>query len=66
MGIRDDLFEKFGPHITEGLIILLLEQVNELRVKAGLVPYTPEQVFTAIKTRVDALEPYTWMINQST
>ena len=63
MSQRDDLFRKFGPLLNEGLMLMTLEAINVLRVKAGLQPYTPEQAMTRLEEIIDALYPYDWMDN---
>ncbi len=58
---RDELFRKFGPLQNEGLLLLNLEAINVLRVKAGLPAYTHEQAMTRLEQILEALEPYDWM-----
>ena len=58
---RDDLFHKFGPFLSEGMMLLVLEAINVLRVKAGLQPYTIEQAMTRYEEILNGLEPYDWM-----
>jgi len=61
MAQRDDLFRKFGPLQTEGILWLNLEAINVLRVKAGLVAFTPEQAMKRLEQILETLEPYDWM-----
>jgi hypothetical protein len=61
---RDDLFQKFGPLQNEGLLLLNLEAINTLRVKAGLTPFTKEQAMTRLEEILETLTPYDWMKEQ--
>lgn len=65
MPTRDELFRKFGPLINEGLMLMTLESINVLRVKAGLQPYTAEQAMTRLKEILSALTNYDWMDNHT-
>ena len=58
---RNELFAKFGPLQSEGLMLLNLEAINVLRVKAGLASFTQEQAMTRLEQILEALEPYAWM-----
>lgn len=61
MAQRNELFRKFGPLQSEGLLLLNLEAINILRVKAGLVAFTPEQAMTRLEEILSSLTPYDWM-----
>lgn len=58
---RNELFRKFGPLQNEGLLLLNLEAINVLRVKANLTPFTQEQAMTRLDQILSSLEPYDWM-----
>jgi len=58
---RNRLFQKFGPLVLEAVVLAVVVAINELRVKAGLAPYTPAQVMTVIENHLLALEKYPWM-----
>lgn len=58
---RDELFRKFGPLLNEGLLLLSLEGINVLRVKAGLTAYTAEQAMNRMDEILSSLKPYDWM-----
>lgn len=62
MADRETLFRKFGPLLEEGVVLMMLEGVNELRVKAGLRPYTVDQALTRLENILDSLDPYDWII----
>lgn len=61
MSQRDDLFRKFGPVFLEAFMIMTLDAINALRVKAGLPPYTKQQLMNEINNHLSTLEPYDWM-----
>jgi hypothetical protein len=45
----------FGPEMIHAIIILIVEQLNVLRNKAGLPDITKAQVETALKAKFDEL-----------
>lgn len=61
MSQRDELFRKFGPILLEAFMIMTLDAINALRVKAGLPAYTKQQVMDEINNHLSTLEPYDWM-----
>lgn len=61
MSQRDDLFHKFGPILLEAFMLMTLDAINVLRVKAGLTPYTKQQVMNEINNHLSTLEMYDWM-----
>ena len=62
---RDALLRRFGPLLLEAIVLVALAAINELRVKAGLPPHTPEQFMTAIEVRLAPLEEYSGMNGHS-
>lgn len=48
-------YEHFGPEMIHAVVILIVEQLNVLRAKAGLPNITKAQVETALKTKFDEL-----------
>jgi hypothetical protein len=58
---RDELFRRFGPLFIESVMLMTLDAINELRVKAGLTPYTKQQVMDKMENHLSTLEPYDWM-----
>ena len=58
---RDELFRKFGPILFEAFMLMTLEALNILRVKAGLAPYTKAQVMDEINNHLSTLTLYDWM-----
>jgi len=58
---RDELFRRFGPMLLEALIIMIVEECNRLRSKAGMPHITKEMFFDEINNHLSELEPYDWM-----
>ena len=52
---RPQFYEHFGPEMIHAIVILIVEQFNVLRVKAGMPEITKDQVETALKTEFDRL-----------
>lgn len=61
MSARDDLFQQFGPFLTEALVYLLLDEINILRNNQGLPVITYNELVTKCSNHITELEPYTWM-----
>ncbi|MBA7646729.1 hypothetical protein ES703_54495 [subsurface metagenome] len=59
--IRDELYKKFGPLILEAVVMVVKNEVNILRQKAGLPERTNQQLTNAIENRLGELEEYDWM-----
>ena len=52
---RPELYLHFGPEMVHAIVILIVEQLNVLRNKAGLPDITKAQVETALKAKFDEL-----------
>jgi len=52
---RPQLYDHFGPELLHAIVVLLVEQLNVLRKKAGLKSINTEQVQTTLKTKFDEL-----------
>lgn len=61
MALRDVTYHKFGPLLMEALFDTMLEEVNELRVKAGLQPRTKAYFLGKSNNIQSHLQPYDWM-----
>lgn len=61
MAIRDNTYHKFGPLLLEALIDSMLEEVNELRINAGLQPRTKEYFLGKSNNNQNHLDDYDWM-----
>lgn len=65
MATRDEVFHRFGPFQIEGILIMLMEEINRLRVHMGLQPRTFQQVLNELNNHQTHLEPYDWMPKRS-
>lgn len=65
MATREDLFKHFGPQLMEAVGLVILDEVNLLRVQAGLSERTPQQFLDAIESKWNANVPYAWMNEDS-
>ena len=52
---RPQIYEHFGPEMIHAMVILIVEQFNVLRVKAGMPEITKTQVENQLKTKFDEL-----------
>lgn len=52
---RPQVYEHFGPEMIHAIVILIVEQFNVLRVKAGMPQITKDQVQAALKAEFDRL-----------
>lgn len=62
MSKRDDIMRTFGPKLIEALALMVLDEINILRSKAGLSPRTLNQVFDQITNHYGDLPDYEWMM----
>lgn len=58
---REELYRKFGPMLVEAIVLIIKDEINVLRVKAGLPERTNQQIITAIDNKLKTLELYDWM-----
>ncbi len=58
---RDDLYQCFGPKLTEAIVTAVLAEINECRAKGNLPPRTMEQFTNTIKNGNDTIPDYKWM-----
>lgn len=61
MAQRDDLYSKFGPILLEAMVLMLLEQINVLRVNQGMPEITEQDLIDSLNNHLTELEPYDWM-----
>jgi len=61
MATRQDLYEKFGPLLLEAVVLLVLDELNLLRQRAGLPPRTAQQLLDSLDDRLSELPEYPWM-----
>lgn len=53
----EPLFTHFGVRLLKAILWVLFEQINVLRVKAGLATITWQQAVDAVQAKYDALAP---------
>lgn len=58
---REDLYHKFGPMLIEAVCLVVKDEINLLRVEAGLPVRTNEQLINAIDSKLETIEKYKWM-----
>jgi hypothetical protein len=61
MANRDTLYRKFGPLIIDAIMVLVFQEINSLRTKVGLTPYTSQQAIDALQSKLELLSKYDWM-----
>ena len=61
MDKRSEVLEHFGPKLIEGLALLVLDEINELRTALNKPPRTKDQVFDQLTNHYSTLPDYDWM-----
>ena len=61
MAVRDQIFEQFGPKLTEALFLAYLRELNEIREAIGKQPLTAEYILGRIHNDLNHIEDYDWM-----
>ena len=61
MTIREELYRKFGPLLVEAIVLIIKDEINILRVNAGLPERTNEQILVAVNNKLSSLPQYSWM-----
>lgn len=61
MANRSKVFRQFGPFQNEGMLLMILDEINILRAEVGLPPRTKQQVLDELDNHQNHLEPYDWM-----
>lgn len=61
MDKRSEVLNHFGPKLIEGLALLVLDEINELRTAVDLPPRTKNQVFDQLTNHYSTLPDYDWM-----
>ena len=57
-GVRERFYKEQGPRMTEALALVTLDEINILRVKAGLTARTTNQLVNAIMDKLDSVPDY--------
>lgn len=58
---RDELFQMFGPKLTEAFMMMVLDEINILRAEANLPARTELQFYNKITNHLSELPDYDWM-----
>lgn len=58
---REELYQKFGPVLLEAIVLVILEEINTLRLVANLPERTKQQMIDSIETKLGGLTIYDWM-----
>lgn len=58
---RAKLYQHFGPLLIEAIVLIIKDEINILRVEAGLPKRTNEQIISAISAKLESLSDYDWM-----
>lgn len=61
MALRDNVYEKFGPLIIEALFDEVLQELNELRTRAGLPERPKAEFLGSAHNHLAHLLDYEWM-----
>ena len=59
--IRDEAYRRFGPKLIEAIVRKIVDEINLLRVEAGLAQRTQQQVIDALIDEYQSLSDYDWM-----
>lgn len=59
---RNELYRQFGPKLIEAIVLIIKDEINILRIEAGLPERTDKQIRNAITTKLESLSDYNWMI----
>ena len=61
MTTRDEIYKHFGPLLVEAIVLITMEEINILRVKAELSKRTHSQLMNTLKNKLSQLDEYDWM-----
>lgn len=61
MSVRDEIFQQFGPMLTEALFLAWLRELNEVRTSIGKQPLTEEYILGRLHNDLNHVEDYNWM-----
>lgn len=61
MAKRDELFRKFGPLLTEAILLIHFEEANRVRRWLGKPEITKQDVLDELNNHLSDLQPYDWM-----
>jgi hypothetical protein len=58
---RNEAYRRFGPKLLEAIVRKLVDEINILRLEAGLAQRTQAQVLDALVAEYQSLPDYDWM-----
>ncbi len=58
---REKEYRKFGPQQMEILALVVMDEINVLRVLHGEVPRTKQQILNAMEAKWAEVPVYDWM-----
>lgn len=61
MADRNSTYRQFGPILIEAGILLLLEEINELRQEQGMPVIDEQHLIDRLNNHLSELQPYDWM-----
>lgn len=61
MALRDNIFQQFGPKLTEAFFLALLRELNEVRTSIGKQPLTAEYLLGRLHNDLNHIDDYDWM-----
>lgn len=66
MDKRSEVFEYFGPKLSEALLLLTYREINKLRQNQGMPEITMNDVYNEVLNDVHDLPDYDWMAENGT
>ena len=61
MAQRDAVYGTFGPQLLEATVLVLLENINELRRNQGVGELSEQDLLESVTNHLTQLGPYDWM-----
>lgn len=61
MATRAELYKYFGPLLMEALVLVIKDEINILRLQAGLSERTNQQIMDVMENKLSNLTKYDWM-----
>lgn len=58
---REELYQMFGPLLTEAICLVIKDEINLLRTQHSLPARTEQQIIDAIGTKLGNLPSHDWM-----
>jgi len=58
---KEELYIQFGPMLIDAIVDIIKDEINLLRVEAGLPERTGTQLIDAINAKLESMEKYSWM-----